>query len=101
MNDKDWTRPTLSPAFRFEIEIQGINEAEFTAVQGLEAELELETYREGGENNYEHKFRKGTKYPPLVLKKGLTDSHSLWNWFRACSLGNITQIGRASCRERV
>lgn len=89
MTDSDWTRPTLNPAFRFEIEIQGINEAEFTSVQGLEAEIELESYREGGENNYEHKFPKGTKYPPLVLKRGMTDSWALWNWFRDVTLGTI------------
>ncbi len=91
MKDSEWVRPTLSPAFRFEIEIEGINEAEFTSVNGLQAEIELESYREGGENNFEYKFPKRTKYPNLVLKRGMTSSHQLWNWFRACTQGHITR----------
>lgn len=92
------TRPSFAPAFHFEIEIGGIAQAYVTSVQGLEAEIETETYREGGLNDFEHKFYKGTKYPPLVLKKGMTTSHLLWEWFSECSQGIIT---RKNCTIRL
>lgn len=91
-------RPKFSPAFHFEVEIGGIAQAYFTSVQGLEAEIETETYREGGENSYEHKFVKGTKYPPLVMKRGMTTSTFLWEWFDECRFGQIT---RKNCTIRL
>lgn len=75
--------------FRFQVEIDGLVVGGFSDVSGLQVEVEAEDYREGGLNGYTHKFLKGTKYPPLVLKRGLTDSDILWQWHRNVVEGKI------------
>lgn len=52
----------------------------FSEVSGLEASVELETYQEGGVNGRVHKFVKPSKFPNLVLKRGLTARSDLWDW---------------------
>jgi phage tail-like protein len=66
--------------FRFKIECSGVIEAAFSEVSGLSLEVETEDYVEGGVNNFVHKLPKGAKTQNLVLKRGLTDKESLWNW---------------------
>ena len=65
---------------RFQVEIDGLLVAGFSEVSGLQAEIEIEDYREGGVNDHEHRLPGKTKYPNLVLKRGLTDSQVLWKW---------------------
>lgn len=64
----------------FLVEVEGILAGGFSECSGLEAETEVETYREGGQNGYLHHFAGPTKYPPLVLKHGLTWIDGLWAW---------------------
>lgn len=52
----------------------------FSEVSGLNAESEVEEYREGGRNSGPHKFLKWGKYPSLVLKQGVSFSPGLWDW---------------------
>jgi phage tail-like protein len=52
----------------------------FSEVSGLNAESELEEWREGGRNVAPHKFIKYGRYPTLVLKRGVTFSAALWDW---------------------
>ncbi|MGB9939407.1 phage tail protein [Methanosarcina sp.] len=70
--------PYLS--FRFRVEVDNTIVANVSEVRGLQVEIETETYREGGVNNYVHSFPKGVKYQPLVLKRGIADSDFLWEW---------------------
>ena len=70
--------PYLS--FRFLVEIDGVIEARFSEVSGLQAETEFEEIREGGVNDHVHKLPKITKYPNITLRRGITDSDVLWNW---------------------
>lgn len=76
-------------AFNFKVEIRGLVVAGFSEVSGLQAETEIEDYREGGLNNYVHKLAKLTKYPNLVLKRGLTDSDVFWQWYQKVIAGSI------------
>lgn len=73
---------TLDPhhAFNFLIEIEGILVGGFSECSGLEVETEYYDYREGGVNEYVHRFIGSTKYQPLVLKHGLTVINGLWTW---------------------
>ncbi len=75
---------------RFMVEIEGIVVAGFSDVSGLQAETEIEEIKEGGVNDFVYKLPKGTKYPNLTLKKGLTTSSALWNWHRSIVSGKIT-----------
>jgi len=79
--------PYLS--FKFQLEIDDIIVAGFSDVTGLQVEIETEDYREGGVNDFVRKMPKVTKYPSLVLKRGITDSDVLWKWHRDAVDGKI------------
>ena len=51
------------------------NDVRFQSVSGLSIEYDYESFKEGGENRFEHKLPVRTKYADMVLKRGmLTDS---------------------------
>lgn len=78
MNIAGRNDPYLS--FKFNVEIEGLFVGAFSEVSGLQIEVETEEYKEGGVNDYVHKFPKMAKYQNLVLKKGITNSNDLWEW---------------------
>src|SRR5262245_66029230 len=86
-------------AFNFLVEIEGVLAGSFSECTGLQVETEYFDFREGGLNDYVHRFAGPTKYPSLILKHGLTQIDGLWNWHQQVTQG--VKIGRASCRERV
>lgn len=43
----------------------------FQSVSGLTSEVVTETYKEGGQNQFEYELPVKTQYPDLVLKRGL------------------------------
>jgi len=63
------------PGFYFKVTFSGFEEneieAKFRDVSGIQAELEIEEIRGGGENSYVHRLPKGAKFPNLVLKRAL------------------------------
>lgn len=75
--------------FLVEIDGDGLVVGGFSEVSGITVETEVETIREGGANNAEYKFPKGTKYSDLTLKHGITDSDILWNWYKDVTNGKI------------
>ncbi|HKX32509.1 MAG TPA: phage tail protein [Blastocatellia bacterium] len=77
--------------FNFLIEIEGIFSGGFSECSGLQVETEYMDYREGGQNDFVHRFAGPTKYPPLVLKHGLTQIDGLWVWHQEIVKGNITR----------
>jgi phage tail-like protein len=77
----------------FLIEVEDIVVAGFKECSGISAEVEVETFKEGGIDYTEHKLPKGVKYANLVLKKGLTDSTKLWDWFVKVAGGDVTPRG--------
>ncbi|BAY14136.1 phage tail protein [Calothrix sp. NIES-2098] len=80
-------------AFNFLVEIGGLTVGGFSEVNGLQAELEILDYQEGGENQYIHKLPGPVRYPSnLVLKHGLTDSKTLWNWQQDAIKGTIKRF---------
>ncbi len=75
--------------FNFAVEIEGLLVGGFSAVSGLDSEVEVEEYREGGVNGFVHKLPVRTSYPNLVLSHGLTSVDTLWNWYYNTTLGAI------------
>jgi phage tail-like protein len=68
--------------FRFAVEVEDLVVGGFSEVDGLQIEIEVQEYREGGRNGYMLKRAGPAKYPSnLVLKRGLTDVKALWNWY--------------------
>lgn len=65
--------------FHFLVEFEGLGtdskDHQFQSVSGLSVDIETEEVAEGGENRFKHKLPVKTKFPNLVLKRGLlTDS---------------------------
>jgi len=56
------------------------DDARFQSVSGLSVEMEFETYREGGVNDFEHKLPGRTKYAELVLKRGMFLDSKVTEW---------------------
>lgn len=54
----------------------------FQSVSGLTVDIEFEEYSEGGENRFKHKLPTRTKFPNLVLKRGLVIESELTKWCR-------------------
>lgn len=75
--------------FNFLVEIEGILAGGFSECSGLQVETETYEYREGGVNGYVHRFAGPTRYPPLVLKHGLTQIDGLWGWHQDVVQGKI------------
>jgi len=75
--------------FNFLVEIEGILTGGFSECSGLQVETEYFDYREGGQNEYVHRFAGPTKYPPLILKHGLTQIDGLWKWHQDVIQGKI------------
>jgi phage tail-like protein len=55
--------------------------AGFSEVNGLNSEVEIEDYREGGRNVGPHRLPRWGRYPNLVLRRGITTDTSLWDWW--------------------
>src|SRR5215467_3253039 len=79
--------PFLS--FNFELQIEGFVIGSFSEVSGLGAEIDIEEYKEGGVNDFVHKLPKNTKYGNLVLRRGMTDSTVLYDWYKNVVNGKI------------
>ncbi|HEX5734709.1 MAG TPA: phage tail protein [Blastocatellia bacterium] len=75
--------------FNFFVEIEGILAGGFSECSGLQVETEVKDYEEGGLNDYTHRFRGRTKYPPIVLKHGMTIISGLWDWHQEVVRGNV------------
>src|SRR4051794_34713372 len=72
------------------VEVDGLASAGFHEVSGLQAELEVLDYREGGVNAYAHRLPGPARYPSnLVLRRGVTDDEDLWDWWWEASQGNV------------
>lgn len=69
--------------FHFRVEFGNIKgEFQFQSVSGLSVELETEQIAEGGENRFKHKLPVRTKFPNLVLKRGVLVNSELIKWCR-------------------
>lgn len=79
--------PNIS--FIFQVEIQGVIVAGFSEVSGLQMETETHDFREGGVNDYLHKLPKGSRQSNITLKRGITDSDTLWKWHQDVVNGKI------------
>ena len=66
-------------SYLFTVEIDNIETARFQKCEGLEAETQVIEIEEGGDGV--HHFKGRTRYPNLVLEKGISDNNELFNWY--------------------
>jgi len=76
--------------FRFRVEFDQVQHGGFTRVKGLVRETKIEPRREGGLNDFEHKFVTLTSYGNLILERGLIDDF-LWSWQEDVVEGKISR----------
>jgi phage tail-like protein len=69
------------PTFKFHVEVGDITEAAFIECSGLEMATEVFEYKEGGQNDFVHKFPGRTKVSNVTLKRGFTTSNKLYQWY--------------------
>jgi phage tail-like protein len=75
---------------RFRVEVDGLQVGGFAEVSGLQTQVDVMSYREGGENQFEHKLAGPVSYPGnLVLRRGLTDGTVFWAWLGQVALGVV------------
>ena len=68
--------------FKFHIEIGSIIEALFSECSGLDMSTDVFEYKEGGQNQFVHKFPGRTSVSNVVLKRGFVTSNELFEWFK-------------------
>lgn len=73
----------------FFIEIEGINCAGFSECSGLEITTETFEFKEGGLNSYTHRLPVRTSFGNITLKRGLTDTTELWEWYLDVVRGDV------------
>jgi len=78
---------------RFVFTVDGLTIGAFTEVSGLSVQMDTEDLVEGGNNGFVHKLPKQLKWPNLVLKRGITDSDVLFEWFTKCSGDGLEKAG--------
>jgi phage tail-like protein len=73
--------------FSVEIDVPGISatlcEAAFSECDGLEMTMDVKTIREGGNNTRQIRLAGAVSYGQVTLKRGMTASFDLWDWFDA------------------
>jgi len=89
-----WKGPDPYCAFQWKVEIDGIVVAHFQEVSGLSAQSEVVKFREGGLNDREHMLMGQTTYSNIVLKNGMTNDRTLFDWRKS-----VDGPGRASARK--
>ncbi len=68
--------------YKVEFGISGNNnDVRFQSVSGLSVEYDYESFKEGGENRFEHKLPVRTKYADMVLKRGMLVGSEVIDWF--------------------
>ncbi|MDD3269808.1 MAG: phage tail protein [Syntrophomonadaceae bacterium] len=69
-------------SYRFSIEIDGITEAYFTEVVGIEASFDVIEFRSGDMSSAYWKLPGLFRNTTVTLKQGVTDNMELWEWFK-------------------
>ena len=77
--------------FRFRLEIGGIAEAHFSEATGFDITTDVIDYREGDEATNVRKLPGLNKYGNVTLKRGITDSIDLYNWYQDVVDGNTVR----------
>lgn len=67
---------------KFELSPQSVEDTRFQEVSGLEAEMEMESFTEGGQNRFTWQLPKRTRYSDITLKRGMFIQSPLIGWCR-------------------
>ena len=85
-------------AFNFTVEINvpligpSLCSAAFSECDGLDMTMDVKSIREGGNNTQQIRMVGAVNYGVVTLKRGMTDSFDLWDWFDAQQHGSPSQL---------
>ena len=79
--------------YKFAVEIEGVSGIGFSKADGLESELEVVEYREGGYNKT-RKLPGIEQFGTVTLEKGAFADKNLFNWFKEA-------VGSADFRKTI
>lgn len=74
---------------RFYVRIDDMAQAVFTELSGLQMEMEVTEYAEGGNNNFVHRLPGRIKVSNVTLKRGMTASNEFFRWYVAAMSGKV------------
>lgn len=77
------------PGCRFYVLFDDQAQGVFTEVSGLQVEMDIMEYQEGGNNSFVYRLPGFTKVSNLTLKRGMTSTNEFYNWLNAVSSGNL------------
>ena len=92
-NTSDGFKGQIPTASAFLFTVDDVQIGVFSEVSGLEVTIEVETYREGGENGFVHKLPGHMTWPHIVLKRGVCDSDALFAWVGKTAGTGFTSAG--------
>jgi len=82
--------------FNFRVEIDDVVVASFSEVFGLTVEVDVIEYREGTDVPLTVRKVPGLiHYSDIVLKRGITQDMSLWNWINSVLKGTVQRASGA------
>lgn len=99
-NFRDKTQPKQSnllnngdPAVAnsFLLEVDGTEIGIFKEVRGLEFNVEVEAFTEGGQNQFQHRFIKRLNWANIVMRRGITEGDALFKWVERTSGANFAK----------
>ena len=73
---------------KFKIEIEGVTQGAFAAMDGIESTTEVVHYADA-DDIIEHKRPGRTRYSNIVLKRGFVNTDELWQWYKNVADGKI------------
>ena len=74
----------ITPISLFVVKVPDIDTiGMFTRCSGLELQVDVLEYAEGGNNEFVHQLPGQLRYPNLVLTRGLTNEDAVFRWFSA------------------
>jgi phage tail-like protein len=62
--------------------------AGFQEVSGLESSIQIQEYKEGGINDYTHKFASTVNFGNITFKRGAAVTPDLWSWYSRVRRGS-------------
>jgi phage tail-like protein len=80
--------------FRFAVQIDGITEAVFTECTLPTLEVQVHQQMEGGLNNAVHQLPGRVKAGKITLKRGITTSSELLEWYMSVAQGELEESQR-------
>ncbi len=84
---KEWKDAV--PNYRFYVQLKNAPDAFFTEISGLQIEVTVQDYEEGGNNGFVHRIPGCAKVSNVTLKRGITQKNEFFKWCLNTANGNI------------